>query len=89
MIIFIFLEKNPGLRVSLLYIDCDIERPTYISLKYLWDRLLPGGIILFDEYEYHSFSESNGVDKFLKEHNIKYNLKSTNFMCPTAYLIKE
>jgi hypothetical protein len=56
---------------------------------YLWDRILPGGIILFDEYEYHSFSESNGVDKFLKENNIKYNLKSTNFMCPTAYLIKE
>ena len=85
----LFLEKNPGLRISLLYIDCDIERPTYYSLKYLWDRILPGGIILFDEYEYHSFSESNGVDKFLKENNIKYNLKSTNFMCPTAYLIKE
>ena len=85
----VFLEKNPGLRISLLYIDCDIERPTYYSLKYLWDRILPGGIILFDEYEYHSFSESNGVDKFLKENNIKYNLKSTNFMCPTAYLIKE
>jgi hypothetical protein len=85
----VFLEKNPGLRISLLYIDCDIERPTYYSLMYLWDRILPGGIILFDEYEYHSFSESNGVDKFLKENNIKYNLKSTNFMCPTAYLIKE
>lgn len=85
----IFLEKNPGLRVSLLYIDCDIERPTYFSLKYLWDRLLPGGIILFDEYEYHSFSESNGVDKFLQERNIKYNIKSTNFICPTAYIIKE
>jgi len=84
-----FLDKNPGLRVSLLYIDCDIERPTYFSLKYLWDRLLPGGIILFDEYEYHSFSESNGVDKFLQERNIKYNIKSTNFMCPTAYIIKE
>jgi hypothetical protein len=85
----VFLEKNPGLRISLLYIDCDIERPTYISLKYLWDRLLPGGIILFDEYEYHTFTESNGVDKFFKERNIKYNLKSTNFMGPTAYLIKE
>uniref|UniRef100_A0A6C0KYX3 dTDP-6-deoxy-L-hexose 3-O-methyltransferase n=1 Tax=viral metagenome TaxID=1070528 RepID=A0A6C0KYX3_9ZZZZ len=84
-----FLEKNPGLRISLLYIDCDIERPTYYSLKYLWDRILPGGIILFDEYEHHSFSESNGVDKFLKENNIKYNIKTTNFMCPTAYLIKE
>jgi hypothetical protein len=84
-----FLEKNPGLRVSLLYIDCDIERPTYFSLKYLWDRILPGGIILFDEYEHHSFSESNGVDKFLKENNIKYDIKTTNFMCPTAYLVKE
>jgi hypothetical protein len=84
-----FLEKNPGLRVSLLYIDCDIERPTYYSLKYLWDRILPGGIILFDEYEHHSFSESNGVDKFLKENNIKYDIKTTNFMCPTAYLVKE
>lgn len=85
----IFLEKNPGLRISLLYIDCDIERPTYFSLKYLWDRILPGGIILFDEYEYHSFSESNGVDIFLKENNIPYELQSTNFLCPTAFLIKK
>lgn len=84
-----FLEKNPGLRVSMLYIDCDLERPTYYSLKYLWDRILPGGIILFDEYEYHGFSESNGVDKFLKENNIEYNLISTNFMCPTAYIVKK
>jgi hypothetical protein len=85
----VFLEKNPGMRISLLYIDCDIERPTYISLKYLWDRILPGGYILFDEYEYHSFSESNGVDKFLKERNIEYSVKSTQFTCPTAYLIKK
>jgi hypothetical protein len=83
-----FLEKNPGLRISMLYIDCDLERPTYYSLKYLWDRILPGGIILFDEYEYHGLSESNGVDKFLKENNIEYNLISTNFMCPTAYIVK-
>jgi len=85
----IFLEKNPGFRISMLYIDCDIERPTYLSLKYLWDRILPGGIILFDEYEYHSFSESNGVDKFLNERNIPYELQSTNFMCPTAFLVKK
>jgi hypothetical protein len=86
----IFLQKNPGFRISMMYIDCDIERPTYLSLKYLWDRVLPGGIVLFDEYEYHSFSESEGVDKFLKERpEVKYTLKSTNFMCPSAYWIKE
>ncbi|AYV80244.1 MAG: hypothetical protein Gaeavirus20_9 [Gaeavirus sp.] len=84
-----FLIENPGFRISLLYIDVDIERPTYNGLKYLWDRILPGGIILFDEFEYHKFTESNGVDKFLKEHNIPFDLKSTNWMAPTAYLIKK
>jgi len=85
----IFLKENPGFKISLLYIDVDIQRPTYFALKYLWDRILPGGIILFDEYEYHKFSESVGVDKFLKEFNIEYTIQSTNFMTPTAFMIKK
>ena len=85
----IFLKENPGFKISMLYIDVDLERPTYIALKYLWDRILPGGIILFDEYEYHKFDESVGVDKFLKEFNLPYDLKSTNFMAPTAFMIKK
>jgi len=84
-----FLEKNPGFRVSLLYIDVDLDRPTYYSLKHLWDRILPGGYILFDEYEYHKFSESVGVERFLKENNIDYSLKSTNWIAPTAFLLKK
>ena len=84
-----FLKLNPGFRASLIYIDVDIERPTYYSLVNLWDRLLPGGVVLFDEYEYHSFSESNGVDRFLKEKNIEYNLISTDWVAPTCYLYKK
>jgi len=83
-----FTSENPGFRISLLYIDVDIERPTYNSLKYLWDRVVPGGIIVFDEYEYHKFSESSGVDRFMKEQNITLNLISTNWMSPTCYVIK-
>jgi hypothetical protein len=85
----VFLEKNPGFRISMLYIDVDLCRPTYYSLKYLWDRILPGGIILFDEYEYHKFSESTGVEQFLKERGLAYKLISTNWMAPTAYIVKE
>jgi hypothetical protein len=84
-----FLTQNPGFRISFLYIDVDLDRPTYNGLKYLWDRILPGGVILFDEYEYHKFSESCGVEKFLKERNMNYELKSTNWIAPTAYLIKK
>lgn len=84
-----FLLENPGFRISVLYIDVDLDRPTYFSLKYLWDRVLPGGYIIFDEYEYHKFSESNGVEKFLKERNIDFNLKSTNWIAPTAFICKK
>lgn len=84
-----FLEENPGFRISMLYIDVDLDRPTYYALKFLWDRILPGGVILFDEFEYHKFTESNGVEKFLKEKNIDFSLKSTNWIAPTAFLYKK
>jgi hypothetical protein len=84
-----FLEKNPGFRTSLIYIDVDLERPNYYALKYLWDRLLPGGIIAFDEYEYHTFSESNGVEKFLRERGLDYTLVSTQWIAPTCYMVKK
>ena len=84
-----FLQENPGFRISLLYIDVDLDRPTYHALKYLWDRILPGGVVLFDEYEYHKFSESCGVDKFLKERGLPYELISTNWMAPTSFLMKK
>jgi hypothetical protein len=84
-----FLRKYPGFRISLLYIDVDIERPTYIALKYLWDRVLPNGIVVFDEYEYHSFSECAGVEKFLKERSLEYSVCTTNWVAPTAYIVKK
>lgn len=84
-----FLEENPGFRISLLYIDVDLDRPTYFALKHLWDRILPGGVILFDEFEYHKFTESNGVEKFFKEKGIDFCLKSTNWIAPTAFMYKK
>jgi hypothetical protein len=84
-----FIEENKGFRISLLYIDVDIEEPTYNTLKFLWDRVVPGGIIVFDEYEFHKFSESSGADRFFKEYNIKYKIFSTNWYGPTAYIIKD
>lgn len=81
-----FSQSNPGFKISLLYMDLDLEIPTYDALINLWDNITKGGIIVFDEYGYHKWSESKGVDRFIQEKNLE--IHSLNFMCPTAYIKK-
>ena len=45
-----FLAENPGLRINLLHFDLDLFEPTYYSLNKFWDLVIPGGVIVFDEY---------------------------------------
>lgn len=84
-----FVKNNPGFRISLLYIDLDLDEPCYESLMNLWDNILPGGYVVFDEYEYHKFDESNGVDRFIKDKQLNYEIISTNWIAPTSYMIKK
>lgn len=81
-----FSEENPGFKISLLYMDVDLEIPTYNTLNNFWDNMTKGGLIIFDEYGYHKWSESKGVDKFIKEKNLE--IKCLNYACPTAYIRK-
>ena len=81
-----FSNQNPGFKISLLFMDLDLEKPTYDTLSNFWDNMTKGGIIVFDEYGYHKWSESKGVDRFIEEKGIE--LKSINFLCPTAYIQK-
>jgi hypothetical protein len=64
----------------------DLDKPTYETLNTLWNNVVKGGIIIFDEYAYHSWSESNGADRFMKEMNLT--LHTTNIKAPTGYIIK-
>lgn len=81
-----YVNKNPGFRISLLYMDLDLEKPTYDALEAFWDVVLPGGVIVFDEYGYGIWTESIAVDKFVAKHNLT--LHKTNVAAPTAYVIK-
>lgn len=81
-----YIADRPGFRISLIYLDVDLEEPTYDALCNLWDRVVIGGIVVFDEYAYHIWSESNGVDRFVKEHNLV--LHKTDIKSPTAYIVK-
>ena len=81
-----YVRRNPGFRISLLYLDLDLEKPTYDALENFWNVIVSGGIIVFDEYGYGAWTESNAVDRFVRQHNLV--LHKTNVSAPTAYLIK-
>lgn len=83
---FDFVSKRPGFKISILYLDLDIKIPTYNVLCAMWERVSRGGIVVFDEYGYHQWSESLGVDKFFEDKNIQ--VKTLNYQAPTAYVIK-
>ena len=45
-----FVERHPGLRISLLYLDMDIYEPTLEALRLLYPLVVKGGIVALDEY---------------------------------------
>lgn len=81
-----YIKDKPGFRISILYLDLDLYEPTYETLVNLWDNIIDGGVVVFDEYAYHSWSESKAADRFAKEKGLS--LISTKVKAPTAYFIK-
>jgi len=73
----IYAKNNPGMKISLLNIDCDFVEPTFCVLDHFYDRVLEGGIILLDNYSgegtsgisYHG--DTKGIDEYFKDKNIK------------------
>jgi hypothetical protein len=82
-----YLESHPGLRISLLNLDLDLDKPTYASLQAFWPRIVHGGVVIFDEYAIPNWTESAGVDRFFADHSVTIRtLKWAR--TPTAYVIK-
>lgn len=84
----ILVKNSPGLKIKLLYMDIDVGEPTYQILMTLWKNISINGIIVFDEYAYHQWDESVGVDKFLKTIRGKYKDFPTGIYSPTYYIKK-
>lgn len=81
-----YVGVRPGAKISILYIDLDLAEPTYHTLVNLWPLVSDGGYVVFDEYGYHTWSETQGVDRFVRERGLKVLPLDCN--SPTAYLIK-
>lgn len=66
----IFCRENPGLRLSMLHIDIDIYEPVKTALENLYPRLVPGGIVVLDEFAHKDWpGESSALEHCFKEKN--------------------
>lgn len=86
-----FIKDNPGLRVSLVHFDVDLYEPTKKALELIYPLVVPGGVVVFDEYGFIPWEgESKAVDEFLAEKGIKTVLRKFPYTTqPHGYFIKE
>lgn len=80
------LQQVKPERVSFLYIDCDLYDGYKAGLEELYDRMAPGGIILFDEYE--RIDEWPGARKAVDEFFADKVEKPQKLPCSESYYVR-
>ena len=82
-----YVAEHYGRRISLLNLDCDTYDGTKAALTAFWPVISRGGVIIFDEYALEKMGESQAVDEFLKETNIRPSAVPFS-ETPTAYMLR-
>lgn len=80
-----WLSINQQKRFSLIHIDVDVYEPSLTILKKTWDKLIPGGILMLDDWGTVE-GETRAVEEFF---NGKYHIRKPNFYHIPSYIIKE
>lgn len=88
-----YTARNQGFKISLLNIDIDFVEPTKVVLECLYDRVMPGGVILLDNYagegtsgqSYHG--DTYAVDAFFKDKAVK--IQRFPYASRPCFVVKE
>lgn len=77
---------NPHLKIALLHIDTDVYEPAVTILENMYDKVVQGGIIMFDDYGTFP-GETRAVDEFLKNKNL--NLHKLPLSHVPSFIVKK
>lgn len=81
-----FLKKNKNLKISFLNLDTDIYEPSIVILKYLYPRIVKGGVLLLDDYSIFP-GETRAVDEYFKDKKVK--IHRFSYSLTPRYIIKK
>lgn len=59
-----YVEANPAFRACLVHVDTDIYQPACVGIELLWERLVPGGMLLLDDYG-TEYGGTRAVEEFV------------------------
>lgn len=62
-----YVADHPELKISLLHVDVDIYEPTAVALEHLFHRVVPGGLVVLDDYGTVA-GATRAVDELLARH---------------------
>ncbi|WP_046242780.1 TylF/MycF/NovP-related O-methyltransferase [Hymenobacter terrenus] len=65
-----YVQAHPELRVALLHIDVDVYKPSQVALDALYELVVPGGVIIFDDYGTVA-GETRAVDELVARHQLR------------------
>jgi hypothetical protein len=74
-------------KIAILRLDTDWYESSKYELEQMYDNVVTGGIIIFDDY-YHWDGQRRATDNFLKSRNINYNFVNIG-NSKTAAIIKK
>lgn len=81
-----YVSDHPETRIALLHLDLDIYEPTLAALEALFDRVVPGGIVVVDDYGTVN-GATRALDKFLNS-GVGGQLCKASFTHVPAYFLK-
>ncbi len=82
-----YVREHPGFRVSLLHLDLDTYVGTRAALEALYPVVVPGGVVVLDEYGQPGWGESDAVDEYFAGQAIR--IRRVPFSNkPTAFIVK-
>ncbi|BAK74561.1 MAG: TylF/MycF/NovP-related O-methyltransferase [Candidatus Altimarinota bacterium] len=81
-----YCTENQHQKISLLHIDTDIYEPAVTILENMYERVVSGGIIIFDDYGTFP-GETKAVDDFFK--NKKEKIQKLSLGLTPSFIVKE
>jgi len=82
-----YVQAHPELKISLLHIDVDVYQPALTALEHLYPCLVPGGLLVLDDYATVA-GETHAVDHYFAAQGISAQFEKLPLAHIPVYVVK-